>query len=863
MTLRRKVVTTLVLTLATLVTIFLAVTGFAIDRTYVASDTSNAATLVLQARSSVDSAVTTLGNSCSDWAYWDDTYAFARHPGAAYIASNLNVTSIRNAGIDAMLFVDAKGSVLFGKQVDASGTTLTSIDPTIVRAFAPTSPLFASVLSGTEPGGLLLVGSQPVVIAARRILTSAFTGPPAGVLVFARTLSPTVITALNPLLGTTLRIEPVAAVAPSTPAAAALVRLESGSRPVGRLIDNATAAGFLTMNDITGARSVLLTITSPRTRLAEAARFKGLLALSSLLMGLAVLGVMLQLLDRVVLSRVASLGGQVENVGATHDLSKRVSLPGSDELSRLAATVNQTLDSLAQSQRERDRLTGELERDQRRVRYYFDNAHDLIFALDNSGLLTLVNATCCKVLGYDEHDLLGRPVMDLVAPESRGFVERAVAQIHNGETVPVTTVDIITREGQRLTLDLSGQRLREDGRVTGTFHIARDITERLQFEREIQRSQALDSLGSVAAGLAHDFNNVLTVVKGNLSLAQSCIEDPEAVNEHCDAAERALGRAQALATQLLTFSRGGAPVKEAVDVAALVRDVIQFGLSGSAVLAVTDIDGDLPSVDADRNQLFQVVQNVVLNAREAMHDTGTVRVTLQTRRVDQEHPFGTAIPGNYVALEIADSGPGITPQDMKRIFVPFFSTKKSGHGLGLATVRSIVRRHSGDVVLTSVPGQGTTVCVCLPAGPVAEKTASEMRTAAPVLTSHGRLLVMDDEPAVAGVACAMARRLGYDATAVENGEAAVSAYAEAAGRGQPYDVVIMDLTVAGGMGGSEATRRLRERYPNAHVVASSGYSDDACIADYAARGFDGALAKPYSLEDLARVLSAMGNLTLQ
>jgi len=863
MTLRRKVVTTLVLTLATLVTVFLAVTGIAIDRTYVASDTSNAATLTLQARSSVDSAVTTLGNSCSDWAYWDDTYVFARHPGAAYIASNLNITSIRNAGIDAMLFLDTRGSVLFGRQVDASGTALALIAPEIVRAFAPASPLFTSVLSGTEAGGLLFVGSQPVAIAARRILTSAFTGPPAGVLVFARTLSPSVISAMNPLLGTTLRIEPVAAVAPSSPAASALVHLTSGSKPVGTLTNNATAAGFLTMDDITGARSVLLTITSPRTRLAEAARFKGLLALSSVLMGLAVLGVMLRLMDHVVLSRVASLGGQVENVGATHDLSKRVSLPGSDELSHLAETVNQTLDSLEQSQHERDRLTGELERDQRRVRYYFDNAHDLIFALDNAGLLTMVNATCARVLGYEQQELLGRAVMEFVAPESRAFVERAVGQIQNGETVPVTTVDVITREGQRLTLDLSGQRLREDGRITGTFHIARDITERLQFEREIQRSQALDSLGSVAAGLAHDFNNVLTVVKGNLSLGQSCIDDPDSAGEHLEAADRALGRAQALATQLLTFSRGGAPVKEPVDMTTLVRDAVQFGLSGSAVLPITDIDDSLPSVDADRNQLFQVVQNIVLNAREAMHDTGTLRVSLTTLLVDQEHPFGTAIPGRHVALAIADSGPGIAPQNMSRVFVPFFTTKKSGHGLGLATVRSIVRRHGGDVTLTSVPGQGTTVCVCLPAGPAMTKTVREPVKTTPVENCHGHLLVMDDETAVAGVACAMARRLGYDATAVENGEAALSAYTEAANRQQPYDVVIMDLTVAGGMGGLEATRRLRERYPDARVIASSGYSDDASIADYAARGFDGALAKPYSLEDLAHALSEAGNLTRQ
>ena len=532
-------------------------------------------------------------------------------------------------------------------------------------------------------------------------------------------------------------------------------------------------------------------------------------------------------------------------------------------MSRLAGTVNETLDSLERSQQERDRLTAELEQDRHRVRYYFDNAHDLIFALDNGGRLIMVNAMCVKVIGYEEQELIGRSVLDFVAPESCASVEHAIAQARDGDTVPMTTIDIITRDGRQLTLELSGQQFQEDSCVAGTFHIARDITERLQFEREIQRSQALDSLGSVAAGLAHDFNNILTVVKGNLSLAQSCMNDPDSATEHLGAAGRALERAQALATQLLTFSRGGVPVKEPVDMAALVHDAVQFGLSGSAILAVSDIDDKLPSVDADRNQLFQVVQNVVLNAREAMNGAGTLRVTLRAQPVDLEHPFGTAAPGQYVVLEIADSGPGIIPQNMNRLFVPFFSTKKTGHGLGLATVRSIVRRHGGEVALTSVPGQGTTVRICLPAGPVMQKNAGRAATAAPAVPGHGRLLVMDDENAVARLACAMACRLGYEAVSVKNGEAALSAYAEAADRGQPFDVVIMDLIVAGGMGGLEATHKLHERYPDAHVIVSSGYSDDASIADYAAQGFDGALAKPYSLEDLAYALSETRNLGRQ
>ncbi len=328
MTLRRRIAITVVLTLAALVTVFLAVTSIVIDRTYVASDIDNAVALVLQARSGIDNAVKSIGNSCSDWAYWDDTFEFANHAKPTYVASNLSAASMKNAGIDGMLFLDAKGSILFGKQVNASGTVLTPIAPDVVQAFAPGSPLFTGVMSGTEAGGLLFVGSQPATVAARRILTSAFAGPPAGVLVFTRMLSPSVVSATNPLLKTTLYIESAAAVVPSSPAASVLARMDQGSHPVGMLTDNATAAGFLTMNDITGTRDVLLTITSPRMRLGEAAQFKRFLAVSSVLMGLVILVVILRLVYQVVLSRVASLGDQVESVGATHDLSKRVSLQG-------------------------------------------------------------------------------------------------------------------------------------------------------------------------------------------------------------------------------------------------------------------------------------------------------------------------------------------------------------------------------------------------------------------------------------------------------------------------------------------------------------------------------------------------------
>jgi CheY-like chemotaxis protein len=313
-------------------------------------------------------------------------------------------------------------------------------------------------------------------------------------------------------------------------------------------------------------------------------------------------------------------------------------------------------------------------------------------------------------------------------------------------------------------------------------------------------------------------------------------------------------RAQVLAGQLLTFSRGGAPVKENVDVESIVREVARFVLSGSGIALQVSVDGILPAMEADRNQLFQVVQNIILNARDAMPSGGTLDIALRCQTVSEEHPFGIAALGDYVVIRIADSGSGIAPEDMKLLFDPFFTTKPSGHGVGLSTARSIARRHGGDLLIESVADKGTTVWLCMPVahGPVTQ--AQLAKPEGEPVSATGRLLVMDDEQTVADVTCAMARRLGYETTAVPDGEAALTVYAQAVTDQRPFDLVIMDLTVPGGMGGREAVQRLHELYPDARVIVSSGYSDDASMAEYAQRGFIASLAKPYTMQQLERVL---------
>jgi two-component system cell cycle sensor histidine kinase/response regulator CckA len=233
---------------------------------------------------------------------------------------------------------------------------------------------------------------------------------------------------------------------------------------------------------------------------------------------------------------------------------------------------------------------------------------------------------------------------------------------------------------------------------------------------------------------------------------------------------------------------------------------------------------------------------------------GTLNIDLRQETVSEEHPIGFAAIGDCVIIQIADTGPGIPPEDMKRLFDPFFTTKASGHGVGLATARSIARRHRGDLLIESTTGKGTTVRLCMPAAPGPATQAWLAKPEGSPRFATGHLLVMDDEQTVADVTCAMARRLGYETTAVPDGEAALTVYAQAVAEQHPFDLVIMDLTIPGGMGGREAVQRLHELYPDARVIVSSGYSDDASIAEYTQVGFIASLAKPYTMEQLERVL---------
>ncbi|MCO5045016.1 MAG: ATP-binding protein [Kiritimatiellae bacterium] len=487
-----------------------------------------------------------------------------------------------------------------------------------------------------------------------------------------------------------------------------------------------------------------------------------------------------------------------------------------------------------------------------RYRLIFDYSPAGLFHYDHSLRITEVNNRFAALLDRPRADLIGADLAALASEEVHATLASA---LRGGEGYFEGARGFLSLPTDSWISVLAAPLYSDDADDASGFAVVQDLSEQRRIEEERMRTQKLESLGLLAGGIAHDFNNILTAILGNISLARQMAASGSDFRDSLRDAERASFRAQELTRQLLTFAKGGAPVKQLHDIPAVIREAASFTVRGSASHCVYAFAPDTWKAEIDAGQITQILQNLIINADQAMPHGGTITLETKNRRlVENEVP--NLQPGPYVEVRVSDTGSGIPDRLLGRIFDPYFTTKTKGTGLGLTMCFSIIQKHGGHILAESTEGQGTTFTFYLPAtpegsAPAAPAAALDMES----LRGSARILIMDDERTILELCRRTLQKAGYSVLTAAHGAEALRIYDEETAAGRPIDLAILDMTVPGGMGGSETLSALRERTPHIPALVSSGYAQDDALAEYSKAGFVGAIPKPYRAQDLLAAIA--------
>lgn len=485
--------------------------------------------------------------------------------------------------------------------------------------------------------------------------------------------------------------------------------------------------------------------------------------------------------------------------------------------------------------------------DRKRLETVINTSRDIIFLKGKDFRYLIANTAHEELFNVKIKDIIGKTDFDFMP-------EEVAAECRKSDEDALKSDEPVDREEYAMGrfFHVIKQRIVDvEGNIEGIVAVIRDITERKKMEEELLKSQKFESLGILAGGIAHDFNNLLTAILGNIYLAKLSLSPQNKIFEMLTESEKASLRAKDLAKQLLTFSSRGEPVKKTISIGESIKDWCAFALRGSAVRHECVIPEDLWPVEVEKGQMHQVINNLLINALQAMTKGGVIRVQAENITVGTKD-IPPLKEGRYVKISIEDQGVGIPEEHLQRIFDPYFTTKENGSGLGLAIAYSIIKKYAGHIRVESKVGMGTTFYVYLPASD--REIAMDSPAEKGPHSGKGRILFMDDEEMIRNFAGNVLRHFGYETEFAIDGIEAIGLYKRAREAGQPFDAVIMDLTIRGGMGAKEVIKELLKIDPQAKVIVSSGYPKDPVMERYGEYGFKGILVKPYTHKGLCEAV---------
>jgi len=583
------------------------------------------------------------------------------------------------------------------------------------------------------------------------------------------------------------------------------------------------------------------------------------------IVSLFIFTVFYQLMGRHIIymaSFVESVG--FESMDQPLHLYKKPEMKEPDELDQLTAAFNRMRENLVRDITDRKQAEDALATEKERLAVTLRSIGDGVISTDTNGNIVMLNKVAEKLTGWSQKEAHGKDikiVFNIINVKTRKKCESLVKKVLEAKTIVelANHTNLISREGtERVIADSGAPIFDANSKIIGVILVFRDVTEKHKIEKQLQQSQKMEAIGTLAGGIAHDFNNMLSVITGNISYALSDLDlnKDEELYALLSDVQASSKQAQALTSQLLTFSKGGAPIKKVSDINSLIKESAIFSVRGAKTNCSFNLSQDLWTTEIDEGQINQVIGNLVINANQAMPNGGNISIRTENTEIDDDSPL-PLLGGKHIKILVEDQGVGISKKHLSKIFEPYFTTKQKGSGLGLATTYSIINNHGGHIIVYSEIEKGTVFHIYLPAstkdvGNVGEKEETKH-------AGQGKILIMDDQESILKMLGRMLNRMGYETILAMDGSQAVELYRDYYQSENYLDLVILDLTVPGGMGGLKTIIELLKIDPNVKAVVSSGYSNDPIMANYEDYGFCGIAPKPYTKAQLSEVLNKIFN----